>query len=259
MGDVCNMITSAKYINYIVETLNVLRQEIISMTQLNLLDGNVHAENFIGDLINMCYGYKLSNLNEDKSNFPGIDLGDKKLGIGVQVTSTKTSTKINDTLIKCCKHKCYKIYPRLKIFILTEKQGSYSISCEYKDKINFDIEKDILDFDSLYIKAMNLGVTKQKEIADYINQQVPIVSEFLGIDFYCPSAYKRLQKKIEESDWVESHEGRYVISIEHNFGYIPQHSIFDDDGRLIICDVRADEKIFTIEAMSKFRGIVVLS
>lgn len=67
------MITSAKYINFIVEKLNVIRQEIISKNQMGLYDDNVHVENFVCYLLNSCFGYQLVNLNEKKANYKGIE------------------------------------------------------------------------------------------------------------------------------------------------------------------------------------------
>jgi hypothetical protein len=253
------MITSAKYVNYIVETLNILRQELISLDGLKLYDGNIHAENFICTLLNMCYDYELINLNEEKSNFPGLDLGDKNLGIGVQITSTKTSLKVNNTLEKCCNHECYKTFPKIKIFILTEKQNKYSVTYNYEGMMEFDVEKDILDFDSLYIKIMYLSVTKQRQIADYILQEIPIVSSSLGVDFYCPSTYKRFQKNFEEGDWIEKSKNDYIINFEHNFGYIPQCATLEENGQQVSCEVKPDEKTVTIGATSRFKGKIILS
>ena len=55
------MINSGKYINYIIENLNVIRQEIISKNKLGLTDENIIVENFIGHILNLIYGYNLIN------------------------------------------------------------------------------------------------------------------------------------------------------------------------------------------------------
>ena len=85
------MITSGKYINYIIETINIIRQEIISKTPLGLTDENIFLETYICEILNRTFDYKLKNLNEEKANFPGVDLGNKQNNIGFQITSTKTS------------------------------------------------------------------------------------------------------------------------------------------------------------------------
>ena len=82
----------------IVHALSIFIDEIETKAKNNLLDDNVFSEDFIKDLLNVCMGWNLVNLNEDVNGFPGIDLGDKERHIGVQITSTKTSKKIIDSL-----------------------------------------------------------------------------------------------------------------------------------------------------------------
>lgn len=44
---------------------------------LGLFDDNKYWENIIRYLMNAVYGLDLKNLNEEKINYPGIDLGDQ--------------------------------------------------------------------------------------------------------------------------------------------------------------------------------------
>ena len=92
------MIKKKDIYDKIVHALSIFIDEIETKAKNNLLDDNVFSEDFIKDLLNVCMGWNLVNLNEDVNGFPGIDLGDKKRHIGVQITSTKTSKKIIDSL-----------------------------------------------------------------------------------------------------------------------------------------------------------------
>lgn len=166
------MLQSAKYSNHIIEKINQFKSEIRIKSNNNLNDESVYAENFVCELLNLCYDYKLHNLNEEKSNFPGIDLGDEANKLGIQVTMQSTSEKVNKTLEKCYTNKCYTKFPNLKFFMLSDKQKSYSIKKSYKE-INFDYKEDILDFNDLYKTIINLGIDKQEEIFKYINKQFP--------------------------------------------------------------------------------------
>ena len=65
-----------------------------------LYDLNRYLEDFFKDILNIVYGYKLVNLNEERSNNPGLDLGDEAVKVAFQVTSTKSSDKVNTTLEK---------------------------------------------------------------------------------------------------------------------------------------------------------------
>ena len=112
------------------------------------------SENILIPLLSEIYGHtELKNLNvSEGSNFPGIDLGDKKARIAYQTTSTANSTKIKDTLQKFVKHKLYEKYDRLVIYILTEKQGTYQgrgFDEIIQDKFSFDKKRDILDYRDL--------------------------------------------------------------------------------------------------------------
>ena len=82
----------------IVRALSIFIDEIETKAKNNLLDDNIFSEDFIKDLLNVCLGWNLINLNAEVNDFPGIDLGDKERHIGVQITSTKTSKKIIDSL-----------------------------------------------------------------------------------------------------------------------------------------------------------------
>jgi hypothetical protein len=175
------MITSEKYINYIVETINVLRQEIVSRNKMGLTDHNIHIENFACYLLNEIFSYQLINLNSEQLNNPGIDLGDLNNGIGIQVTATKTSAKINSTLKTIFEHKCYEKYPKIKFFITTYKQEKYTAEDPCATYLNFSTDSDILDFDDLYKRAMHLDIAQQKNIAEYIQKQIPYVNASIEV------------------------------------------------------------------------------
>ncbi len=248
------MITSAKYINYIVETVNVFRQELISKNKMGLFEGNPHVENFVCQLLNICFDYNLENLNSEKINFPGIDLGDKNKGIGFQVTATKTSEKIKTSLETIVRNNCHTTYPNIRFFITTSKQTSYSINSDAAPNIAFTPEIDILDFDSIFIRSMYLDIDKQKELVDYIHQQIPIVSDSIGVDFFTPNIIKRLEYNFTVNDWND-HE----LHIEHNFGYTPQVSVTTTNGSLVTARIIRSEKTVTLWAGNAFDGIALLS
>ncbi|NPV54884.1 MAG: SMEK domain-containing protein [Firmicutes bacterium] len=118
----------------------------ISRTDLNHV-----AEIVLIPLFKIVYGLdNLKNLNtEEEANYPGIDLGDDVARVAVQVTATSESEKIKDTLRKFVKYKLYEKYDRLIIYILTEKQRSYSGSGFdeiIQGRITFDKNRDIMDY-----------------------------------------------------------------------------------------------------------------
>src|SRR4051794_28316204 len=99
------MITTGKYFEGIVEMLNNFKSEVQTFSALGLSNINKHSENFLERILNVVYNYELENLNKGKSNYPGLDLGDTSEGIAYQITATKKSEKIDDTLTTCLNYK----------------------------------------------------------------------------------------------------------------------------------------------------------
>ena len=62
------------YVTKIKTLLNILKVEIKDSGKLNLLDINVHAEDFYRDLLNLVFGWKLQNMNQWNQNAAGGDL-----------------------------------------------------------------------------------------------------------------------------------------------------------------------------------------
>jgi hypothetical protein len=132
-------------------------------------DINKVSENVLIPLLAEVYGYKnLKNLNfTEGSNFPGIDLGDETAKVAFQITATPGIEKVKHTLSKFIEYKLYDKYNRLIIYILTEKQKSYS-DIEIKEiiecKFNFDTKKDIWDYQNILGEVNRFKIEQAREI-----------------------------------------------------------------------------------------------
>jgi hypothetical protein len=102
--------------------------EVKTATAMQQTDINKISENVLIPLLAEVYGYKnLKNLNfTEGSNFPGVDLGDETARVAFQITATPGIEKVKHTLNKFIEYKLYEKYDRLIIYILTEKQNTYS-------------------------------------------------------------------------------------------------------------------------------------
>jgi hypothetical protein len=89
------------------------------------MDLNRHVEDFIKEVLNLVLDINLRNLNEGNSNEPGIDLGGIKSGWAFQVTSDRSSEKVNTTLEKLTDEQV-KAYSKIRILIVGSKQRRYS-------------------------------------------------------------------------------------------------------------------------------------
>jgi hypothetical protein len=167
------MITSGKHVDLINEKIGILKNEINQAGKLGLLNIHKQCENLIKNLLNLSYGLNLTNLNEPVSNFPGIDIGDKANGIAFQVTSEKTSEKVDETLAKIIRHKHYTTFPTMKIFMLTAKQGKYTLNTNINGLFAFDASDNVMDLDDWLKKIQHLDVGRLQKIVDIIEAELP--------------------------------------------------------------------------------------
>lgn len=83
------MISRGKYIGEIVDATSLLQSKIATRASLGFFDINKFCEDFACELLNIVHNYNLSNLNSERSNEAGMDLGDKEKRIAFQITSDK--------------------------------------------------------------------------------------------------------------------------------------------------------------------------
>jgi hypothetical protein len=171
------MIVTGKYLEEIVEMLNNFKSEVQTCSALGFVNINKHSENFLKRLLNLSYNYELENLNKGKSNFPGLDLGDTGESIAYQITATKKSEKIDETLVTCLKYEHYKAFKTINVFILTNKQSSYTIKTVTEPHFTFSSELNIMDFNDLYRIIENLPPSRMAAMHEYIKAELQPVIE----------------------------------------------------------------------------------
>lgn len=110
-------------------------------------DAHVHSEDFVASILNALHGWKLATVNREVSNVAAIDLLDSENRIGVQVTSDKTSAKINSTIEKLVRSPLRSSVDKLIVFLLQSKQRSYTINSECPG-VSFSKES-IWDFETV--------------------------------------------------------------------------------------------------------------
>lgn len=160
------------YIDHIIRELVIAQTEIEYQCRLGIYDDVHYWEEIAKGLLNRCYGFHLANLNEEKKNFPGIDLGDRGRGIGVQVTAEKGSTKLNDTIQTMIGKKVYEEFPHLIFFVLGRKQKKYTVTQNGQTLLDFDAEKDILDFGDIIEKCQTLELEDLKQAAEFLAGEI---------------------------------------------------------------------------------------
>lgn len=137
-------------------------------------DINLVSENVLIPILKEVFDFQhLENLNYEKNNYPGVDLGDYQARVAIQVTSTSNIEKIKDSLKKFFLHEQHKIFDRLIIYILTERQRSYSaksIENILQDGFSFDIEKDIIDYRDILYRSSFFNVNKAQKLVEILEE-----------------------------------------------------------------------------------------
>lgn len=154
-------ISSEELLTQIRTQIAVYQHCVKSDNKAHRYNINDRAEVFTIPLFKLLFGWdELEDLNLDQANYPGIDLGDEKNRVAIQVTSETSLGKVKDSIAKFTKNAYYKKYERLVIFMIRDKQSSYSeaaISKSCDGKIDFKYREDIIDLSDLmrFIKSLS--------------------------------------------------------------------------------------------------------
>ncbi|KIC01315.1 hypothetical protein OA88_14520 [Flavobacterium sp. JRM] len=162
----------SRIINKISEYLAILKYLIVLRSSVNLLDLNIHSEQFFKILLNKIYGYSLENINIEQQNAAVIDLGDKKNKIAIQVTSNDSLAKIKSTVDAFEEKEFFKIYDSLKILIIRDKTPREG---EIKtNNFSFDKSADVIDINDLfnYIVSGIDDLEKLEEIKNWLETEL---------------------------------------------------------------------------------------
>lgn len=236
------MIKKKDIYDKIVHELSLFVNEIEVKAENNLLDDNVFSEDFIKDLLNTCMGWNLLNLNTDTSRFPGIDLGDKERHIGVQVTSTKTSKKIMDSLDKITNNNVDKEFNEIYFFILGKKQNSYSVNFAKYDTLDCS-ESNIWDISDIISWCAHYDALHMEKVWNVIKREIAVnSSEPNNIPIEIKKGILELKNTIHKvfetcSQLLQTHYAskNYVSEIKESLDKLDQMLPYLDESTYITC------------------------
>jgi hypothetical protein len=221
------LITSGGQYERILSQLTVFRDTVHAFSQRGLTNINKHSENFVKTLLNLTYGYDLINLNSKTANFKGIDLGDADEGLAFQITSDKKSDKVDDCLSKCIRYEQYKTYPRIKVFILTKKQTSYTITVTTTPHFYFNWKTDIIDFTDLLADIQNLPEFKIKLISDFVGRELDATLKDIEEDRKVFSALMDLTEDLRKSGMTKYFRFHASIELAEKISVARVHEALD--------------------------------
>ncbi|GCD52597.1 SMEK domain-containing protein [Acetobacter pasteurianus] len=163
------MLTRGQFVGQIIDDLAIISAQAKQRGNLHLYDINIYVEDFVKNVLNYVLDFNLSNLNQERLNNPGLDLGDAKKSWAFQVTTDKTSNKIKQTLEKITDDQKKK-FRNIRIFIVGEKQKSYTFSDQIFIDNKFTLDM-VWDFNDVCTRLMSLDIDTLQQIAKYIAKE----------------------------------------------------------------------------------------
>lgn len=163
-------------------------------------DINNHSENIIIPILNIIFNGQFKNANEsEKRNFESLDLIDDQRRMGIQVTSSNNIDKIKATLAKFLKYGYEKRVDKVYIYILSEKQRSYSqdaIDKIVKNKITFDVRLQIIDAKDIYrlLKSLN-NISVFQRVNELLEEQFSDLNISKGFNYTDFKTFKESYKE----------------------------------------------------------------
>jgi hypothetical protein len=197
------------YFDYIEEKLNLLALRINARGKLNILNLHVHSENFYLHFFNDLFGWNLENLNKIQQNVEAIDLIDHTNKFIIQISATNTKTKIESALSK----DILKKYPAYHFkFISISKDASDLRKSTFSNPHNlaFVPKDDIYDTASILNDIISLNVVKQKQVYQFIKEELGNEIDVVKLDSNLASVINILSKE----DWDNTENPSQINSFE---------------------------------------------
>lgn len=213
------MITRGYFIGQIIDELTAISHQVKARAGLQLYDINRYLEDFFKDILNIILDLKLINLNDERSNNPGLDLGDKEKGIAFQVTSTKTREKVNNTLEKAASQK--DLFPTIFILILQEKQNQYTLKEELTKPFNFNEKEHIWDINNILKEVMPLPIERLQNLYELVSKEVARVK----IELEIPDKDGNYQTNI--NSYIEQIPREQFKGITNYYGFLNKESQYE--------------------------------
>ena len=188
------MMNRSNYFNYIDEKLHILSSRISHRGKINLLELNIHSETFFAEVFSILFNVDLLNLNAIKQNSEAIDLIDEKNKIFIQVSSTCSKQKIDNSLAKSLLNN----YPGYRFkFIAITGDGEKLRNKKFTppNNIIFIPKEDIYDIASLLNIILFLKIKDQRNLYELIKEELGTAFDIVKVDSNLASIINVLSKE----------------------------------------------------------------
>lgn len=225
------------YIAKIKTLLNVLKSEIKDSGKLNLLDINVHAEDFFRDLLNLIYGWQLQNMNQWILNAAGGDLWYDYGKIVIQVSSTATKDKIQSSIDKLSAEQFagYRFkFLRIDGDVIKLRKELYNTH----DDIVFDPSTDIIDISSLIKEITHLPIDSLRQVFELCVKEIVPLDTPKVTESDLAIVVKSLAANVK--DWTKERRPiKYDVEKKIDFNHLEERRRLINDYKLYIGKLNA--------------------
>ena len=205
-----------KSINRIIELFGIFQYQVKSHNQVDQFDINKLAEDVLLPVFKEAFQCKfLMNLNREKRNYAGLDLGDHQARVAFQITSESSIEKMKDALRQVVAHKHYLRFDTVYIYILKQKQQKYTkkpLLDITKGVLNFDPEKHIIDSQDVIRKIRDLDYEIIQRIQDTLEIHFSQATKY----FIRPHSPKKLEDLILNLLPIELPDDLYIGKLTYD-------------------------------------------
>lgn len=156
-------------LNKIARIISFYAATIQSNVESGRTDILIDAEKICCSLLNITFGFELKLLNQSKRNFPAIDMADEQRRVAVQVTSSNTRAKVQNTLNSFLEHGLNDQYNTLLVFILVAAP-------KFRQRVDFSVpggmELRVMTFFDLIRELENVKRERLEEVAWYLEETI---------------------------------------------------------------------------------------
>jgi hypothetical protein len=220
----------SKYFNAIEEKLSFLATRIEMRGGLNLLDLNLHSENFYLHFLNLLFGWDLVNLNIKQHNAAGIDLVDTTNKIIVQVSATSTKQKIESALAKNL--SSYKGYTFKFISISKDAKDLRTKTFSNPNDLIFSPAKDIFDISMLLSKILAMDIDQQKKIYEFFKKELQCEPDPDKVESNLTTIIKILSKENWKKEMSGFKTAPYDIEAKISYNQLNSAKALIDDYKI---------------------------
>lgn len=183
-------------IGSVIDDLDAISSQVKTRCSVGQFDLNTHLEIFFRDLLNRMMGWELVSLNEERSNAPGLDLGDKRNRVAVQVTSRTDASKVNKTLKKITdEHRA--LYDQFYVMMIGNRKADYNLNPTLAKKNNFS-QSNLLDLTRLCRTVSALEIAPLQQVHELVSSEQARVR--ISLEPYIPG----VGYKTKATDGIEA-------------------------------------------------------